>query len=87
MLISQGTAFMTDALVNNLIRSGTEIISVTPSIAAIGAHKDKTDIILLFAGDNILNYPDVLVYLKDICDDGDLPLCIIGYEKELAEIH
>lgn len=87
MLISQGTAFMTDALVNNLIRSGTEVISVTPSIAVIGAHKDKTDIILLFAGDNILNYPDVLVYLKDICDDGDLPLCIIGYEKELAEIH
>ena len=87
MLISQGAPFMTDALVNNLIRAGTEIVSVTPSIAAIGAQKDKTDIILLFAGENILNYPDVLVYLKDICDNGDLVLCIIGYEKELAEIH
>ena len=86
MLISQGAAFMTDALVNNLVRSGTEVVSVTPSIAAIGARKEKTDIILLFAGDTILSYPDVLVYLKDICDDGDIQLCIIGYEKELWEI-
>lgn len=81
MLVSQGAAFMTDTLVNNLIRSGSEVISVVPSIAAIGAEKEKSDIILLFAGDSVLSYPDVLVYLKDICDEGDLQICIIGYEN------
>ncbi len=87
MLISQGTAFMTDTLVNNLIRSGSEVISADPSITAIGAEKEHTDIILLFAGDSILRNAEVLVYLKDLCSDRNIPLCIIGYEKEFASVH
>ena len=86
MLISQGTAFMTDALVNNLVRSGTEVVSVEPSISAIGREKEKSDIILLFAGTGVLAYPEVLVYVKDICDEEDIQFCMIGYDKELAEI-
>ena len=86
LIVSRGVAFMIDALINNLVRSGIEVTMAEPTIASIGKEKEGIDIIILFAGDFIYNYTDVLVYIKDLCEENDIQLCLIGYEKELAEI-
>ena len=86
MIISHGSAFMTNALVNSLKKTGFVTFVVEPDIKQIGQRRKDTDIYLLYAGEFIFEAADVLVYLKDVCAEEEKPLCIVGYDKELTEI-
>ena len=86
MIISHGSAFMTNALVNSLKKTGFVTFVVEPDIKQIGQRRKDTDIYLLYAGEFIFDAADVLVYLKDVCAEEEKPLCIVGYDKELTEI-
>ncbi len=86
LLINHGAALMTDALMSSLRSSDIQTVQVEPVIEKIEPEKRDTDVYLLFAGDYIYNSPELLVYLKDLCFSEEKALCVVGYEKELAEV-
>jgi CheY-like chemotaxis protein len=86
LVISGGSGFMSDALVNNLKEVGFETEFSEPVISRIEAVRGVCDIILLLAGEYVYDCSDALVYIKDLTADYDIPLCIIGYSEELEEI-
>ena len=86
LIISHGSGFMADALDNNLKEMGFTTEFAEPVVKTIEAGRSDCDILLLLAGDYVYDYADAFVYLKDIAADDDIPLCVIGYNRELAEI-
>lgn len=40
----------------------------------------------MYCGEFIFEQPDILVYMKDVCAEEEKPLCIIGYDNEIAEL-
>ena len=86
LIISHGSAFMTNALMTGLKRSGLSPEVTEPDIRQIGEKRKTADIYLLYAGEFVFGSPDILVYLKDVCAEDEKPLCIVGYDKELTEI-
>ncbi len=86
LLINHGAALLTDSLVSALRGMDIEVAQAEPSIESIGAEKETTDVLLLFAGEFMYDSPEVLVYLKDLCFGEERLLCVVGYSKEIAEI-
>ena len=48
--------------------------------------REDTDIYILYGGEYVFEQTDILVYMKDVCAEEEKPLCVIGYENEIAEI-
>ena len=86
LIINHGAALMTNTLMSSLKNAEIEAVRVEPVLEKIDPQKNDADIFLLFAGDFIYESPELLVYLKDLCFSKEKPLCVVGYEKELAEI-
>ena len=86
LIISEGAAFMTNALETGLKKSGYTTTVVKPEISLIGKEKDDTDIFMIYSGSFVFDKPEVLVYIKDICAEKEKPVCVIGYAKEITEI-
>jgi CheY-like chemotaxis protein len=86
LLINHGAALMTDALISGLKAADIRTAQVEPVIEKITPEVDGTDVFLLFAGDYVYETPELLVYLKDLCFSEEKYLCVVGYEKELAEV-
>ena len=86
LLINHGSALMTNTLVSSLKNAGVETVCVEPALEKIDPEKNEADVFLLFAGDFIYDSPRLLIYLRDLCFSKEKPLCVVGYEKELAEI-
>ncbi len=86
LIISNGSSFMADALDNNLKEVGFITEFAEPVVEDIEAGRVDYDIVLLLAGDYVYDSVDALVYIKDITADDDIPLCVVGYDQELAEI-
>ncbi len=86
LVVSSGSGFMADALVNNLKEAGFVTEFADPVVSDIENGRDDCDIVLLLAGDYVYEATEALVYIKDITADDDIPLCVVGYDQELAEI-
>ncbi len=86
LIVSKGAAFMTDAISKNLDKAGFETEVTEPEIKKIEEKIRDIDIYLFFAGSYIFDSTDVLVYLKDICNENEKSLCVIGYQEEIEEI-
>ena len=86
LVISGGFGFTADALDNNLKRAGFTTVFTEPVIKNIEDNRDDCDIVLLLTGDYIYDSAEALVYIKDMTSDDDIPLCVVGYEPELAHI-
>ena len=86
LIVSKGAAFMTDAIAKNLNKAGFGTEIVEPEIKKIEPFTDRSDIFLFFAGSYVFDSTDVLVYLKDICNEKDRSMCLVGYKEEIEEI-
>ena len=86
LVISSGAGFTADALQNNLKNAGFVTEFAEPKIKAIDTGMFDCDIVLLLAGDYVYEASEALVYIKDITADDDIPLCVIAYDQELAEM-
>lgn len=86
LIISRGSGFMMDALDSNLRKSGFETVHAEPVVASIESVKEDTDIVILLADEYVYEAADALVYLKDLCDEEVIPICLIGYGGEMDEI-
>lgn len=85
-IISQGAAFMTNALVKNLQQAGFAASVIEPKIDTLNQCRKESDVYLIYAGDFISEITDFFVYLKDICSEDEKMICIIGYPPEIDEI-
>lgn len=86
LIISEGAAFMTNALETGLKKSGYETTVVKPEISLIEHEQSDTDIFMIYSGSFVFEKPEVLVYIKDICAEKEVPVCVIGYAKEISEV-
>ncbi len=86
LLINHGAALMANTLSNLLREMEIDTIRVEPSIDKITPEMHGANALMLFAGDFVFDSPELLVYLKDACFAEDKPLCVMGYEKEIAEV-
>ena len=86
LIISHGSAFMADALAKNLQKAEINAVVTEPNIRAIGKERETTDIYVIYTGNFVFELPDVLVYLKDICDEDEKLICVIGYTREIDEV-
>ncbi|MCR5347368.1 MAG: response regulator [Fretibacterium sp.] len=86
LLINQGSALMINRLAALLKEAHVETAVVEPDIAAIMPEKNSSDIFVLFTADFVYDAQDFLNFLKDVCLEEEKPLCVVGYDKELAKI-
>ena len=86
VIISKNAAFMVNAIETNLRKEGFETVQCAPSIASIDKEKEAASMLLIFGGDFVFEADDVFVYLKDLCAEKEIPLCIAGYAKEIDEV-
>lgn len=77
---------MTNALANNLKKAGLNTHIVDADVKQISKERGDTDIYIIYGGDFVFETSDALIYLKDICNEDDKKLFIIGYIKEITEI-
>ncbi len=86
LLISHGNALMANTLKSLLKEMEIETVQVEPDINKITPETSGADALMLFAGDFVFDSPEILVYLKDVCFGESKPLCVMGHEKEIAEV-
>lgn len=86
LIISRGSGFMMDALDSNLKQSGFQTVRSEPDVKSITKVKEDADIVVLLADEFVYESADALVYLRDLCEDEDIPVCLIGYAGEMDEI-
>ena len=89
LLINKGAALMTKRLGALLGEAGIKTLSAEPDIAKIReleTTEGSANIYILSAGDYLRESKDVLMYLKELCLKTEKPLCVVGYDQELAEV-
>ncbi|MBO6114912.1 MAG: response regulator [Lachnospiraceae bacterium] len=79
-------SFMINALAANLKNGGYDVIESDFDIKSVVAHEENTDIMILFAGENITVRQNLLVYLKDIVVEKGKLLILIGEKEEIDAI-
>ncbi len=89
VLITKGVSFMGNSIQKNLEAAGYEVLRVEPEIGALTACKDQAELFVFFLGKFVLDIPETLVFLKDMCLENDKILILIGNEPELiaANVH
>ena len=86
LIINQGTMLMVNRLVSLLKEAEIEPAVVEPDIDQVGAEMGDSDVFVFFTGDFVFDTQDFLTYLSNVCLDSAKPLCVVGYEKELAKV-
>ncbi len=84
LLISSGSTFMVNAIIDNLKGGGYSVTRIDPLVNQISSEKDSFDILVFYLGDFIENISETLVYLKDICVEEDKYLYCIGSKDEIS---
>jgi CheY-like chemotaxis protein len=87
LLIRQGKSFMLNTIVKNLHDAAYEVVEVMPSMEEIAAHKNETELLLMYLGDYVDDIAGDLVYLKDICTEEDKLLVLVGTATEIETVH
>ncbi len=86
LLINHGNGLMANTLKNLLKEMEIETVHVEPDIDKITPETSGADVLMLFAGDFVFEYPELLIFLKDVCFGENKPLCVMGHEKGIAEV-
>ncbi len=77
---------MSTALGTNLRKAGFITVLAEPDVQSIETVKEDIDMILVLAGEYVYSSAEALVYIMDISRDEEHPVCVIGYDDEIAEI-
>ena len=87
LLIHKGKSFMLNTIVKNLVDSGYEVVQAAPDTEEIAAHKDETELFLMYLGDYVDSAAGALVYIKDICTEEDKLLVLVGTANEIETVN
>ncbi len=78
LLISKAEGFMVNAIKAKLEADGFMCSFCSTESANINQRIDEKRIILLYLDESVLGKTDLLIYLRDKCNDDDLKLILIG---------
>ena len=78
LVISEGESFLAKSLLSKLEAAGFPTLSSHGKIKDIEEMRDEIELMILFLGDNIEDMTDTLVYLKDLANDLDRKIILIG---------
>lgn len=85
VIINQNEGFLAKSLMNKLSEAGMTSAFSKPVIKEIEKVSGEAALIILFMSEDLAQVPEVLVYIKDIIQDRDIGLILIG-DKEQYQI-
>ncbi len=86
LIISKNDSFMVNAIKVKLESSGFMCDFESTDSPMINKVIDEKRVIVLYIDDSIFEKPDLLIYLKDKCNDDDKKLILIGSPSEFTGI-
>ncbi len=82
MVISAGGSFLAKSLVSKMEAEGVNAVLSGGEISEIGAHREHTELFILFMGEDEDDQTEMLVYLKDLVNDLDRKVILIGEQEQ-----
>ena len=86
IFIHEGMSFMVNAISNNLQEAGYTIAHAAPTIEGIEAQQKESDVCVFYLGEFVSERSDMLVYLKDVCQEQEKLLLLLGNPVELSTV-
>lgn len=86
LLISKAEGFMVNAIKAKLEADGFMCSFCSTESAAIHSQIDERRIILLYLDEQVLQKTELLLYLRDKCNDDDLKLILIGSPSDFTVV-
>lgn len=86
LIISKVDSFMVNAIKVKLESSGFVVGFESTESPNINKRIDEKRVIILYVDDSIFEKPDLLIYLKDKCNDDDKKLILIGSPSDFTGI-
>ena len=86
LIISKVDSFMVNAIKVKLESSGFNCKFESTDSPTINKSIDEKRVIVLYVDDSIFEKPDLLIYLKDKCNDDDKKLILIGSPSDFNGI-
>ena len=86
MFIGIGSSFMVNAILGNLEKAGFIVFSCEPRVKQISEHIEHVDLVVLYLGNYLYMKEDILIYLKDICNEKAKSICTIGDPEEHSHV-
>ncbi len=78
LFVSSSSGFLINAVYTNLVNADFEVVRSGASVRELSEHKDDSDIIILYLDEGVYTNSEVLIYLKDMCLEKDMPMIMIG---------
>ncbi|MCR4908888.1 MAG: response regulator [Lachnospiraceae bacterium] len=78
LFVSSGSSFLINAVYTNLVNADFNVVRSGASVRELSDHKDEAEVIILYLDEGVYSDSEVLIYLKDMCLEKDMPMIIIG---------
>ncbi len=85
LVLFDAPSLLVSSVTEQLKNMGVNAVNCPLQVKEISAVKDKPELYLIFADEDISDNTDALVYLKDRSVENDVPFMIVGDERELAQ--
>ncbi len=86
LLIRREETFMVNTIRRQIEKNGIPYIESALTVKEINGSKDKAEVMLLYADENVSENRDALVFIKDLLLEEEKELIIAGGRNELDEV-
>ncbi len=86
VIVSFSESFLAKSLITKLAEPGIQAVFVHADIKEIEKYSEEMELVVLFMSEELETVPETLVYLKDIVQDKELGLILIGEDSQYASI-
>ncbi len=87
LLVRNDETFLVNAIKNTLEGANFIVQDCTYSIADLSKKVDGTNLILLYTDQDFEEHRDALVYFKDLCDEENVIMMVIGDKQAFELVH
>ncbi len=85
LILYDAPSLLVSSVTEQLKNMGVNALNCPLQVKDISAVKDKPELYLIFADEDIRDNVDALVYLKDRSIENDVPFMLVGDDRELTE--
>ena len=86
VIVSFSESFLAKSLITKLAEPGIQAVFVHADIKEIEKYSEEMELVVLFMSEELETVPETLVYLKDIVQDKEFGLILIGEDSQYASI-
>lgn len=87
LIVRNEETFMVNAIKNTISNAGFEVADSTYNIADISTKKNNTNLILLYADQEFDEHREALVYFKDLLQEENMVMMVIGEKNAFDLVH